>query len=115
MPPTLISTSLSPTRAYSRRSTSRRPPRHRWAGDTAGPELGDARGGQAVAGHRGIGRDDAGQAQFDCQIGDLVDVGVGQVRRDLDQHRRRRLRPHRRQDRPQRLDGLQIAQARRVR
>ena len=70
---------------------------------------------QSVARHRRVGGDDAGEPEFDGQVGDLVDVGVGQVRRDLHQHWRRGLRPDRGQDGAQRLHGLQVAQARRVR
>jgi hypothetical protein len=74
-----------------------------------------------VAGHRGVGGDDAGQPEFDGQVGDRVDVLVGQVGGDLDQQRDRG--PARRGDRvadggehwAQPAGGLQVAQPRGVR
>ena len=115
MPPTLISTSSvahPPVESAQHLRGSAGPPGGRRCRRARGVDPGCR---QPVAGHGRVGGDDPGEAEFDCQICDVVDVGVGEVGGDLDQHRRRRLRQHRRQDRPQRLDRLQVAQPRGVR
>jgi hypothetical protein len=106
------------------------PPRHlerarpqRRARQAAGADRRDLgrRRAQAVAGDGGVGGDHAVEVELHRQRADGVDVGVGQVGRDLHQQRhparrRRGVRggPHRPQDLAEPLHGLQIAQARRV-
>jgi hypothetical protein len=100
-----------------------RPVPQRRAGQAARPGRGDLRrvAGQAVPGHGGVGGDDAGQAQVQRQVGDRVDLVVGQVRGDLDQQRdraaaRRGQRvAHGGEDRAQPIGLLQLAEPGRVR
>ncbi len=89
---------------------------HRRTGQSARADLLDPglRGVQPRPRDRGVGGDDAGQPQLHREIGDRVDVLVGQVRRDLHEHRDVHGVEHGLQQRAQRLDGLQIPQARRV-
>jgi hypothetical protein len=76
---------------------------------------------QSVSGDRGVGGNDAVQAELDGEVGDRVDVLVGQIRSDL--HEQRDLaagRPvesvaDRPQQRPQVLYRLQVPQPRGVR
>ena len=78
---------------------------------------------QAVAADRGVGGDDAVQAERERQVGDREHVVVGEVGGDLDQQRhagRSRVTSsaraaHGAQQRLEPLDRLQVAQARGVR
>lgn len=85
----------------------------RGARQAARADLLDAalRGVQSVAADGGVGGDDAGEPEFECQVGHRVDVLVGQVGGDLHEHRHGHGVQHRGEDRAQRLDGLQIPQA----
>ena len=124
MPPTAISMSSSPTRARRRRSTVERARLERRAGEAAGAERGDVGVGRREAGarDRGVRGDDAVEAELEREVGDRVDVGVGEVGRDLDEqrdaaHRRGEVArgAHRGEQRAQLVDRLQVAQAGRVR
>src|SRR5699024_996203 len=70
--------------------------------------------GQTLPGDGGVGGDDAGQPQFQGQVGDGVHVVVVQIRRDLDQDGDGGDVPHRHEDGPEGLHGLQVTQPRRV-
>jgi hypothetical protein len=65
---------------------------HRRAGQAARPGGADLflGAGQVIAGHGCVRGDDAGQPELHGQVGDRVDVLVGQIGRDLDQQRKRR-------------------------
>ena len=73
-----------------------------------------------IPANRRVSRDDPGEAELECQIGDCVDVLVREVRRDLYQQRnvpttcRIKGILHRSDQRTQFTNGLQIAQAWRV-
>ena len=49
---------------------------HRRSGDAAGPQLVNAWRAQSLARDRGVGGNDAGQAQLHGEIRDVVDVGI---------------------------------------
>ena len=98
--------------------------RERGTRQPAGPERSDRGVGRRQPGarDRGVGGDDAVEPELEREIGDRVDVGVGQVRRDLDQQRhaagRRRevaRGAHGGQERAELVDRLEVAEAGRVR
>nr|GLK39136.1 hypothetical protein GCM10017611_60060 [Rhodococcus wratislaviensis] len=72
------------------------------------------RGVQPVPADGGVGRDDAGQAEFEREIRDRIDVVVGQVGGDLHQNRDGHAVENGTQERPERFDGLQVPQSRGV-
>jgi hypothetical protein len=78
-------------------------------------------GDQVIARDGGVRGDDPVQAELDREVGDRVDVGVGEIRRHLDQQRHAagagavQGRPHGGQQRPQPRRRLQVAQPGRVR
>ncbi len=92
-------------------------------GQPAGADLLDPRrrGAQPLAGDRGVGGDDAVEADRAGEVGDREDVVVAEVGGDLDQQRDPALgdrvgRPaYVLEQRPELLDGLQVAQPRGVR
>src|SRR5262249_19719319 len=87
------------------------------AGEAAGLGGEGRRGGQALAGDGGVGGDDAVQAEFDGEVGDGVDVLVGEIGGDLDEEGDPaggdgavRGLADGGQQRPQGLGGLEVAQ-----
>ena len=85
----------------------------RLPGEAAG--LGGVAAGQAVAGQRGVGGDDAGDAAVERRLGDVGELAVGQVGGDLQEHRHRPGEPRVRRHHPgeqrgQRGAALQVAQ-----